>query len=378
MTPHHDQPQTAQPQTDQPEPIIEAARTENLNVTDFTPLITPRALKHAFPLSARAERTVLAGRKAAQDILHGRDDRLLVVVGPCSIHDYDQAVDYAERLAALREQVRGRLEVQMRVYVDKPRTTVGWRGYLMDPDMTGVNDINKGLELTRKLMLHVCELGLPVATELLDPFAPQYLFDLVAWACLGARTTESQTHRVMASAVSAPMGFKNGTGGGIKLAVDAIVAAANPHAFFTIEDDGQACIVHTRGNPDGHVILRGGRNGPNHAPQFVKEAADLMRAAKLTPAVMVDCSHANSGSDHTRQSLVWRDALHQVRGGQSALRGLMLESNLQPGKQSIPADLSQLQPGMSVTDACVGWDETESLLLETHAALEQETVKERL
>lgn len=352
-----------------PEPTIAAGRTENLNVTGFAPLITPRALKAKYPLSAAAEQVVLAGRRAAQDILHGRDDRLLVVVGPCSVHDDAQALAYARKLAAVREQVGDRLELQMRVYVDKPRTTVGWRGYLMDPDMTGANDINRGLELTRRLMVQVSELGLPVATELLDPFAPQYLFDAVAWACLGARTTESQTHRVMASAVSAPMGFKNGTGGGIKLAVDAVVAASNPHAFFTVDDDGQACIVNTRGNPDGHVILRGGRGGPNYAPQFIREAAELMGAAGLSPAVMVDCSHANSGSDHTRQRLVWNDVLGQRRAGQRAIRGLMIESNLNPGKQSIPADLSQLREGVSVTDACIGWTETEALLESAHTAM---------
>ncbi|WP_034387057.1 3-deoxy-7-phosphoheptulonate synthase [Deinococcus sp. YIM 77859] len=349
---------------------LPTGRTENLNVTGFTPLVTPRELKRALPLTPAAERTVLAGRRAAQDILHGRDDRLLVVVGPCSVHDFGQAAEYAERLARLRARVQNRLEVQMRVYVDKPRTTVGWRGALIDPDMTGANDMNAGLRRTRELMIRVCELGLPVATELLDPFAPQYLFDAVAWACLGARTAESQTHRVMASAVSAPMGFKNGTGGGLKLAVDAIVAASHPHAFFTVDDDGRACIVHTKGNPDGHVILRGGRSGPNYAPPFVQEAAELMRAAGLIPAVMVDCSHANSGSDHTRQALVWRDVLGQRLAGQTALKGLMLESNLRPGKQPIPADLTQLQPGVSVTDACVGWDETEALLLWAHAALE--------
>lgn len=357
-----------------PDPTVQPGRTENLNVSGFTPLITPRALKERHPLTPAAERTVLAGRRAAQDILHGKGDRLLVVVGPCSVHDYAGAVEYAHRLAALREQVKDRLEVQMRVYVDKPRTTVGWRGYLLDPDMNGANDINKGLELTRKLMIEVAELGLPVATELLDPFAPQYLFDAVAWACLGARTTESQTHRVMASAVSAPMGFKNGTGGGIKLAVDAIVAAASPHAFFTIDDGGQACIVHTQGNPDGHVILRGGRGGPNSAPQFVKEAADLMKAAGLSPAVMVDCSHANSGSDCARQNLVWRDVLGQRLAGQAAIKGLMLESNLQAGKQAIPTDLGTLKPGVSVTDACIGWAETETLLQEAYAALSREAV----
>lgn len=353
----------------QPEPQAHPARTENLNVTAFTRLVTPRDLKAELPLTPAAEAAVLAGRQAAQDILAGRDGRLLAVVGPCSVHDFGEAVAYAGRLAGLRARVGNRLEVQMRVYVDKPRTTVGWRGFLIDPDMTGANDMNAGLRRTRELMLRVSELGLPVATELLDPFAPQYLFDAVAWACLGARTAESQTHRVMASAVSAPMGFKNGTGGGLKLAVDAILAARHPHAFFTIDDDGRACVVHTRGNPHGHVILRGGRAGPNHTASFVAEAAALMEGAGLTPAVMVDCSHANSGSDHTRQAGVWRDVLGQRLAGQTALRGLMLESNLRPGKQAIPADLSRLQPGMSVTDACVGWDETEALLLEAHAAL---------
>ena len=343
--------------------------TENLHVTGFTPLATPRQLKAKVPLSARAEATVLAGRRAAREILRGEDGRLLAVVGPCSVHDLGEALEYAGRLAALRARVAGRLEVQMRVYVDKPRTTVGWRGFLLDPRMDGSNDIGQGLRLTRELMVRVSELGLPVATELLDPFAPQYLFDAVAWACLGARTAESQTHRVMASAVSAPMGFKNGTGGGIKLAVDAIVAARHPHAFFTIDDDARACVVHTSGNPDGHVILRGGRTGPNYAAPFVAEAAALMEGAGLPPAVMVDCSHANSGSDCARQGPVWREVLGQRLAGQEAVRGLMLESNLRPGKQAIPADLSQLQPGVSVTDACMGWEETEALLLEAHDQL---------
>ena len=364
--------------TQDPSPQNDAApasQIENLHVSAFTPLLTPRELKAQFPLSAAAEAVVVRGRQAAQDILSGRDPRLLVVVGPCSVHDQAAALEYAGRLARLRERVADRVELQMRVYVDKPRTTLGWRGYLLDPDMDGRNDIGKGLALTRELMLRVNELGLPVATELLDPFAPQYLFDLVSWACLGARTTESQTHRVMASAVSAPMGFKNGTGGGIKLAVDAMVAAGGAHAFFTIDDDGRACVVHTRGNPHTHVILRGGRGGPNYAPSFVKEAADLMAAAGLTPAVMVDCSHANSGSDHTRQALVWRDVLHQLGAGQPHLRGLMLESHLSAGKQAIPKDLSGLRPDLSVTDACVGWDETESLVLsawETLSTLEHE------
>lgn len=339
------------------------SHTENLNVSGFSPVPSPRELKAAVPLTPQAERTVLAGREAAERILSGEDPRLLAIVGPCSIHNHAEALEYAKRLAALREAVADTLEVQMRVYVDKPRTTVGWRGSLLDPDMDGSNDMAKGVRRTRELMVAVNELGLPVATELLDPFAPQYLFDAVAWACLGARTAESQTHRVMASAVSAPMGFKNGTGGGIKLAVDAVVAARQPHVFFTIDDEARAVIVHTRGNPHGHVILRGGRKGPNYAPSFVTEAADLMRAAGLEAAVMVDCSHANSGSDCTRQGVVWRDVMGQRLAGQRAIRGLMLESNLEAGKQSIPADLSQLRRGVSVTDACVGWQETEELLL---------------
>ncbi|WP_135229788.1 3-deoxy-7-phosphoheptulonate synthase [Deinococcus fonticola] len=350
------------------------SRIENLNVTGFTPLCSPRDLKTRHPLTRRAEETVLAGRQAVVDILSGADDRLLVVVGPCSVHDFAQALEYARRLRELREQVKDRLEVQMRVYVDKPRTTVGWRGFLLDPDMDGSNDMNKGLERTRELMVAVADLGLPVATELLDPFAPQYFFDAVSWACLGARTTESQTHRAIASAISAPMGFKNGTGGGLKLAVDAVVAAAHPHTFFSVDDDGHPIVVHTRGNPHGHVILRGGRNGPNYAPQFVKEAADLMTAAGVTPAVMVDCSHANSGSDHARQNLVFRDVLHQVQAGAGALRGVMLESNLHAGKQPIAQDITRLKPGVSVTDACIAWDETEELLTLAHQSLQRRKV----
>lgn len=342
--------------------LLHAASTENQNVGAFEPVITPRQLKTALPLGAAAEATVLGARAAIRDILHGTDDRLLVIAGPCSIHDEAQALDYAHRLAGLRAELGGQLEIVMRVYVDKPRTTVGWRGFLTDPEMNGAFDLNAGLRRTRDLMLRVNDLGLPVATELLDPFVPQYLFDLLAWGCIGARTVESQTHRVMASAVSAPMGFKNGTGGTIKLAVDAIVAASKAHAFFTITDDAQACVVHTLGNPDGHVILRGGTPGPNHSPDQVAQTEALMTAAGRRPAILVDCSHANSGGRHERQALVWNDVLAQRRGGTASLRGLMLESHLHAGKQGIPADLGQLQYGVSVTDACVGWEETEALL----------------
>lgn len=343
------------------------SRTENLHISAYEPVVTPRELKAAQPLTPAAERTVLRARDAIRDILHGSDERLLVIAGPCSIHDEAQALEYAARLAALRERLADRLEIVMRVYVDKPRTTVGWRGFLTDPDLDGRHDFGRGLSRTRDLMLQVNELGLPVATELLDPFVPQYLFDLLAWGCIGARTVESQTHRAMASAVSAPMGFKNGTGGTIKLAVDAVVAARGAHAFFTVTDDGQACIVHTRGNPDGHVVLRGGKPGPNYGAASVAQAETLLQEAGLNPALVVDCSHANSGGDHARQHLVWQDVLAQRAAGTRSLRGLMIESHLNPGKQTIPRDLSELQYGVSVTDACVGWPETEAMLEEAAA-----------
>jgi 3-deoxy-7-phosphoheptulonate synthase len=350
----------------QDNPDQSSASTENLHVSAFETVLSPRQLKAEFPISTGAEATVARARAAIQDILHGRDSRLLVIAGPCSIHDFGQALAYAHKLARLRQEVQGELEIVMRVYVDKPRTTVGWRGYLTDPNLNGVYDFTGGLRRTRELMLAINDLGLPVATELLDPFVPQYLFDLLSWVCIGARTVESQTHRVMASAVSAPVGFKNGTGGSLKIAVDAAVAARNPHAFFTITDDARACIVHTLGNPDGHVVLRGGKAGPNYDAASVAETAALMESAHLTPAVVVDCSHANSGSDYTRQHLVWADVLAQrsaaVSTNSAALRGVMIESHLNPGKQSIPADLQGLQYGVSVTDACIGWDETERLL----------------
>lgn len=349
-------------QTDSTAQLNTRSATENLHVNAFETVVTPRQLKEGLPLSAASEQTVSQARHAIRNILHGHDGRLLVIAGPCSIHDHEQALEYAHKLAALRRELSGQLEIVMRVYVDKPRTTVGWRGYLTDPHLNGAYDFNGGLKRTRELMLKINDLGLPVATELLDPFVPQYLFDLLSWVCIGARTAESQTHRVMASAVSAPVGFKNGTSGSLKIAVDAAVAARNPHAFFTITDDAQACIVHTRGNPDGHVVLRGGAGGPNYSAESVSEAARLMELAHLTPAVVVDCSHANSGSDHTRQHLVWNEVLSQRASGQSVLRGVMLESHLNAGKQSIPADLTDLQYGVSVTDACIGWAETEELL----------------
>jgi len=347
----------ALPAQDSSQPVI-----ANTHVSRFDPLTSPRDLKAELPLTERAEQTVTRARRNVQRIVHQQDPRLLLIVGPCSIHDEAQALEYAARLAKLRTQYADRLEIVMRVYMDKPRTTVGWRGYLNDPHMNGQNDFNLGLKMTRRLMLKINELGVPVGTELLDPFVPQYIDDQLSWGAIGARTTESQTHRAMVSGVSAPVGFKNGTGGNIKLAVDAIVSAGKPHTFLGITDEGQAAVVSTRGNPDGHVILRGGRFGPNYAAEHVQETLGLLADAKVTAGLVVDCSHHNSNYQFEKQVDAWHDVIAQRVAGNDALIGLMLESNLNEGKQSIPADHADLKYGVSVTDACVGWEQTEELL----------------
>jgi len=345
------------PHTAVSEPVI-----ANTHVSRFEPLTSPRDLKAALPLSENAEQTVNRARHSVQRIIHRQDPRLLLIVGPCSIHDEAQALEYAARLTKLRSRYADRLEVVMRAYMDKPRTTVGWRGYLNDPHMNGQNDFNLGLKMTRRLMLKINELGVPVGTELLDPFLPQYIDDQLSWGAIGARTTESQTHRAMVSGVSAPVGFKNGTGGNIKLAVDAIVSAGKPHTFLGITDEGQAAVVSTRGNPDSHVILRGGQFGPNYAAESVQETLGLLADAKVTAGLVVDCSHHNSNYRFEKQLDAWHDVIAQRVAGNDALVGLMLESNLVEGKQSIPADQADLRYGVSVTDACVGWAQTEELL----------------
>ena len=338
------------------------ANTENLNVTGFQPLATPRSMKAELPNTPEAHQTVQASRQAIKNILDGTDPRLLIIIGPCSIHDEAQALEYAGRLLELRHKYADRLEIIMRVYPDKTRTTVGWRGYLNDPDMDGKNDFNLGLHKTRELMLKINGMGMPLATELLDPFVPQYIDDQLSWGAIGARTTESQTHRAMVSGVSAPVGFKNGTGGSVKLAVDAILSARKPHTFLGITDDGQAAVVSTRGNDYGHIILRGGTAGPNYGYEHVEKASEMLSASGVTPALIVDCSHHNSGYLHEKQLDAWSDVIFQRVGGDTRLKGLMVESNLNAGKQSIPADLSQLKYGVSVTDACVGWDTTAEML----------------
>ncbi len=329
------------------------ATTSDLHVVETRPLVPPVVLHRDLPISERATAIVQQTRQRIQEILHGRDQRLLVIVGPCSVHDVAAAKDYASFIAEARQRHAGELELVMRVYFEKPRTTVGWKGLINDPHLDGSYDINTGLRLARSLLLHVSELGLPAATELLDPVVPQYIADLISWTAIGARTTESQTHREMASGLSMPIGFKNGTDGSVATAVNAMEAAARPHHFLGINSDGHAAIVTTSGNPDGHLVLRGGKHGTNYHPEAIEAAAAALEKAGLPSRLMVDCSHGNSNKDYRRQSEVVGQVAEQVRTGSRQVMGVMLESHLVAGNQKLPADLSQLRYGQSITDACI-------------------------
>jgi len=343
--------------------------TENLNVTAFDAMPTPEELHARLPLSDAAGETVMRGREALRNILDGRDPRMFAVVGPCSIHDPVAGLDYARRLKKLQEAVSDTLLLVMRVYFEKPRTTTGWKGYINDPDMDDSFHIERGMENARRFLLDVCELGLPTATEALDPISPQYLGDLIAWTAIGARTTESQTHREMSSGLSTPVGFKNGTDGDIGIAVNAILSASHPHSFLGINGQGRVAIVRTLGNRYGHVVLRGGDGRPNYDTVSVAMAEQALAKAKLPANIVIDCSHANSFKNPELQPLVMADVVNQVRFGNKSLVGVMIESNLVAGKQAIPEDLSQLAYGCSVTDGCVGWDTTEKMLREADALL---------
>ncbi len=343
--------------------------TSDLHIVETRPLVPPRMLHRDLPMGERSAVTVQQSRERIKDILHGRDLRLLVIVGPCSVHDVEAAKEYAEAIAQLRLRHAAELEVVMRVYFEKPRTTVGWKGLINDPHLDGSYDINTGLRRARELLLHLTERGLPAATELLDPIVPQYIADLISWTAIGARTTESQTHREMASGLSMPIGFKNGTDGSVGTAIHAMQAAARPHHFLGINKDGGASIVSTTGNPDGHVVLRGGKGGTNYHPQAIEEVAAALQRDRLPERVMVDCSHGNSNKDYRLQSEVLRHVAEQVRGGSRQVMGVMLESHLVAGNQKIPADLSQLTYGQSITDACIDLATTEALLDELAAAV---------
>lgn len=342
--------------------------TNDLNVIGMTKLLSPRALKAKVPLSDVQARTVSEARRTVGAILRGEDRRLLGVIGPCSIHDPASAIEYAERIRGLQTEIGDQIYLVMRVYFEKPRTTVGWRGYLVDPRMDGSQDIEAGLIEARKLLSLLTDLGVPCATEVLDPIVPQYLADLVTWAAVGARTTESQTHRDMTSGLSFPVGFKNGTDGSFDVAVNALAASREAKSFLGIDQDGQTCIVSTRGNLGGHVILRGGKSGPNYGPESVQAAEQALIAAKLPASLMVDCSHANSSKKPERQPEVLRSVGEQVAAGRRSLRGFMIESHLLGGSQPV-APLAQLKYGVSVTDGCLGWQETEAALRDLHRVL---------
>ena len=347
----------------------------NINILSQTLLPTPAEVKRALPLTDNAEHTVLAGREVLQRILDHKDHRLFVVVGPCSIHDPEAAYEYAKRLKKLADEVSDTLYIVMRVYFEKPRTTVGWKGLINDPYMDDSFHIEKGLYKAREILLRLNELGLPTATEALDPITPQYLSDLIAWSAIGARTTESQTHREMASGLSTPVGFKNGTDGSLDVAINALHSVSAPHNFLGINQDGQCTVIKTRGNAYGHVVLRGGGGKPNYDAEHITRCETELTANKLAQNITVDCSHGNSSKDPANQTKVVEDCVQQIIEGNRSITGLMLESNLGWGNQPIPEDLSQLQYGVSVTDACIDWDTTEALLRKTREQLKDVLAK---
>jgi 3-deoxy-7-phosphoheptulonate synthase len=350
-------------------PSAAAPATGNLRIRSLEPLVPPARLCNLLPLGPEAAATIVAGRRAVERVLAGEDPRLMAIVGPCSIHDVAAARDYATRLKALADGLADRLLVVMRVYFEKPRTTVGWKGLINDPHIDDTFDVATGLRLGRSLLIEIAALGLPTATEFLEPITPQYIADTIVLGAIGARTTESPTHRQMASGLSMPVGFKNSTDGSLQAAIDAMQAAKTPHSFLGIDNDGGTCVVSTTGNPWGVLMLRGGRSGSNYSPEVMLEARTKLEKAGLPPRIIVDCSHANSGKDHTRQAAVWRDVLEQRAAGDTSIVGLMLESNIHAGAQPADRDRSKLAYGVSITDACIGWEETESLLREAHARL---------
>jgi 3-deoxy-7-phosphoheptulonate synthase len=344
-------------------------QTENLNIESFDAMPTPEEIHARLPLSEAAAQNVVAGRRALTRILDRQDSRVFVVVGPCSIHDPVAGLDYARRLKALADEVADTLVLVMRVYFEKPRTSTGWKGYINDPRMDDSFHIEEGMQKAREFLLAVNELGLPAGTEALDPIAPQYLGDLVSWTAIGARTSESQTHREMASGLSTPVGFKNGTDGSLDAAVNAIISAGSPHSFLGINMQGRSAVVRTRGNRYGHVVLRGGGDRPNYDTVSVAMAEQALAKAKLPLNVVVDCSHANSYKKPELQPLVMQDCVNQIRLGNKSIVGMMIESFIEAGNQPIPADLSKLKYGCSVTDACVDWPTTEKMIREAREAL---------
>ena len=333
-------------------------RLSDLNIDDYQVVVTPKELKKELPLPESVRELVTNSRQTVKVILDGKDDRLFAVVGPCSIHDTELALEYSKCLKALADEVSEQIFIIMRVYFEKPRTTVGWKGLINDPHLNGSFEIEDGLRKARKLLIDLSEIGLPLATEALDPISPQYLQDTITWTAIGARTTESQTHREMSSGLSSPVGFKNGTDGSLDVAVNAMKSVVSGHAFLGINPQGQVAITKTKGNQYGHVVLRGGGGKPNYDSVSIALCEQALEKAKLPTNIVVDCSHANSNKDHNVQPLVLDDIAHQIKDGNRSICGVMIESNINEGNQSIPNDLSQLKYGVSVTDACISWEST--------------------
>jgi len=350
---------------------VEPSSTRDVHVMDTQPLITPIKLTQEIPVSTKANSVVLSGREQVRQILNGEDSRMLVIAGPCSIHNEESALEYAEQLIELSEKVSDRMLIVMRVYFEKPRTTVGWKGLIYDPHLNDSFDIEGGLRTARSLLLKINEMGMYAGTEFLDPIVPQYLADLITWSTIGARTTESQIHRQMASGLSMPVGFKNGTDGNAQIAVDAMLSARSPHGFIGLDYEGRTALIKTTGNPDGHLVLRGGNSGPNYGADDVAGAKERLTSGGVRSQLVVDCSHGNSNKDHTKQGMAFKDVISQRASGDSDLIGCMLESNLNPGNQKLCEDLSQLEYGVSITDACIGWSETVELLGWAHEALQE-------
>lgn len=337
-------------------------RTDDLRITGLNPLISPAVLAYYLPLTESASELVSSARAQADAILRGEDDRLLAIVGPCSIHDPDAALEYAEKLKQEAERLKKDVFVMMRVYFEKPRTTVGWKGLINDPNLDDSFDINYGLRVARGLLLNLANMGVPAGTEFLDTISPQYIADLIAWGAIGARTTESQIHRELASGLSMPVGFKNGTGGSIQIALDAIQSSSNPHHFLSVTKQGVSAIVSTSGNESCHLILRGGKSGPNYEKGDVESAAAMLSEQKLAESVMIDCSHGNSLKDFRNQPLVAKNIANQIAAGSKVITSVMIESNLVEGNQKLSKDPASMTHGQSVTDACLGWDDTVSTL----------------
>lgn len=342
---------------------------EDLNIASFSPLVTPTELKAELPISESVSKAIARSRETIKNIMDGKDHRLAIVIGPCSIHDPEAALDYARRLKALAEKVDDSIYIIMRAYFEKPRTTVGWKGLINDPNLDGTFDINKGLRIGRKLLIDLAELGLPLATEALDPISPQYIQDLISWSAIGARTTESQTHREMASGLSGPVGFKNGTDGSMTVAINAMQSVSHPHSFLGINEAGQVTVVNTKGNDYGHVVLRGGGGKPNYEAQFVIEAEEALAKANLKANIMVDTSHENSSKKPERQVIVAEDVTQQILDGNQSIMGLMIESNIGWGNQKVPADKKDLTYGVSITDACIDWQTSEKTITDMANAL---------